>query len=170
MKEKYIYSCKNPECGTIHTVEIQSNETEGTYEDLELYCPLCGAYNSLKRNVPQFMYNVLDILASKGYHVLNVFPKILGLQILELNEDIISQLDNNVLDTLFANEFIIDLEDNDMRLIKNGRMQDSSGFNEYNADEKSQYIVNAITALENFVIELPAVDESVIRSNTVIKL
>ena len=66
MKEKYIYSCKNPECGTIHTVEIQSKETEGTYEDLELYCPLCGAYNSLKRISSPLSGNALSQLKVKS--------------------------------------------------------------------------------------------------------
>ena len=170
MKEKYIYSCKNPECGTIHTVEIQSNESEGVYDELELYCPLCGAYNSLKRNVPQFMYNTLDILASKGYHVLNVFPKILGLQILELDETIISQLPDDVLDEFFNKEFIIDIESEEMRLIKNGRMQDSNVFNNYTSEQNAAYIIEAVTALEKFVKQLPVISESIMRSNIVIKL
>ena len=154
---------------------MKSDTLDESFKDniddyLEVYCPICGRKNSLKREIPEFMINAVDILRAKGYHVLNVFPKILGLQVAELSSAVIESIEQDAIQSICNAEFIIDVEDEDdtmpMHLIKNGRLQDANGFDDYKVS-KEEYILNAIKELEAFLLKLPEVGTAIERVDVI---
>lgn len=171
MEIKKVFTCADPECSTLTRFIMKSDTLDESFKDniddyVEVYCPICGRKNSLKREIPEFMINAVDILRAKGYHVLNVFPKILGLQVAELSSAVIESIEQDAIQSICNAEFIIDVEDDTMRLIKNGRLQDANGFDDYEVS-KEEYILNAIKELEAFLLKLPEVGTAIERVDVI---
>ncbi len=146
MKELKL-TCKD--CGTLILAEINTS-LDIDIKELDVFCPLCGAQNSGHRNILTDIITSVDLLTNKGYRVLNVFPKILGIQVSKefLTEEVVSSLQ-------LPDEFIVDFSEEDCVIIKNGRMQDVAGFDGYTEEAKTFYINEHLKELNNFILSLP---------------